>query len=256
MYLYLYAPFLRSKKYARELALLEGRVTDFGITGKVAQLSQFLKFPAAIKEFGMKRLKTLVLVGDDDLIDQAVNQFALTDIVLGYIPIEESPYSRSLAIPHGSEAVNAIAARRITKLDVGRVEQKFFLGSITCEGKGIELHSPTFSLFSKAYTKVEVRNLRESEYPTKQTLEVSITPQEKSFLRTNDQDPTVVEVESCRLKSAKSLPVQCGGHGTMKTPLQVDIIPGAVRMVVGSKVKVRVEKKTVKKRKKKVAKKK
>lgn len=251
MYLYLYAPFLRHKKYARNLALLEGRVTDFGITGKIAQLSQFLKFPAAIKEFGMKRLKTLVLIGDDDLLEQAVNQFALSQVVLAYIPLVESKYAAALSLPQGVDAAEALAARRIVKLDVGRVENKFFLGSIRCEGKGLELHSPTFSVFPKGQAVIEVFNLREGSYPTDKKLDVQITPFKGGFVKKPDAS-TVVQVKSCRLKAKKSALVDCGANGTLKTPLQVDIVAGAIRMIVGSKAKLeaKVKGRKVKKRKK------
>lgn len=236
MYLYLYAPFLKQKKYARDLGLVEGRVTDFGMNGKIAQLSQFLKFPAAVKEFGAKKLTTLVLVGDDALLEEAVQQFALVPVVLGYIPMVESRYGSALGIPAGPEAVQVLAARRMVKCDVGRVENKFFLGTLSCEGKGLELHTPTFSIFPNDHAVLEVVNLGADELPVDGKLSVRITPSKSGFLNRNPLPPTVVQVSSCRLKALKPMLVSLGAGVTLKTPLQVDIIPEAIRMIVGKRI--------------------
>ena len=237
MYLYLYAPYLRQKKYAAELALLEGRITDFGINGKIAQLSQFLKFPAAIKEFGEKRITTLVIVGDDDLLESAVNAFVLSNIVLGFIPLgEPSQYAAALAIPHGAHGAPVLAARRINKLDLGRVENKLFLGSLRAQGAGLELHSPTFSIFPKGFSTIEIVNLKNDADATDGALDVIITPFQGGVFK-KAEAPTKIRAVSCRIKAEKPIGVQVGGHGMVKTPLQVDIIPKAIRMVVGRSVK-------------------
>lgn len=238
MYLYLYAPYLRGRKHARDLALIEGRVTDFGISGKVYQLSQFLKFPAAVKEFGLKRLKTLVLVGDDALLDESVSHFAGSETVLAYIPIGESKYARALGIPQGASAADVLAARRIARLNLGRVGERFFLGSISCEGRGLEVHTPMFSIFPKEYAKVEVINLEEGALPVSGALRVRVTPFQGSRWRRIPDTPSVMEVTSCRIKAARALLVQVGAGSILKTPLQVDIVQRAVRMVMGRSVKM------------------
>lgn len=237
MYLYLYAPFLRQRKYAAALATIEGRVTEFGIGGKIAQLSQFLKFAGAIKEYGIKRLGTLVSVGDDALLEEAVNQCALSNVVLGYIPMGESVYGSALCIPKGAAAVDALAARRIKKLDLGRIENRLFLGVVRTEGTGIELHSPTFSIFPNGHAAIEVANLKAGSDATDGLLDVTVTPYAGSLFRKKPGAPTTIKVASCRLKAARPLPVHCGAHGILKMPLQIDIVPKAVRMVVGRGVR-------------------
>ncbi|MDO8505100.1 MAG: hypothetical protein Q7S48_00745 [bacterium] len=240
MYLYLYAPFLREKKYASPLALLEGRINDFGIQGKIAQLSQFLKFPAALKEFGLKRLSTLVVVGDDSLLEEAVSVANGTPgLVIGYIPMVQSNYGATLGIPQGPEAVDILAARRITKFDLGRIGERCFFGSLKAEGVGLEFHCPTFSVFPKEYAKLEIVNLgffletgEPSSDATDGLLEVSIVPFRGTMFR-KAESATHIKTVSCRLKASKPVTVTCSGLGTLKLPLQVDIIPKAIRMVVG-----------------------
>jgi len=232
MYLYAYAPFLRQKKYARDLALIEGRITDFGIGGKVTQLSQFLKFPSALKEFGMKRLTTLVLVGDDMLLDEAVNYVALSNVVIGYIPIGESVFGEALSIPQGAEAVQTLAARKIERIDLGRVENRLFLGTLRVEGSGLELHSMAFSLFPKGLAVLEIVNLRQGFDAADGALDVILTPVE-GVLRKKPKTSTHIRVNSCRLKAASPLAIRVGAHGLIKTPFQIDIAPKAIRIIGG-----------------------
>ena len=236
MYLYLYAPFLRNKKHARDLALIEGRITDFGISGKISQLSQFLKFPAAVKEFGLKRLTTLVLIGDDALLEEAVNAFAGTSVVLGYVPVLKSIYAPELGLPEGLAAVDVIAARRIVKLDLGRIGEKHFLGKVQCEGKGLEVHTPTFSMFPKGFSRVELINLGDGETGNDGLITVRVTPFEKTWWNKEPGKSTVMRIASCRLKAARPISVHCGAAGVVKTPIQVDIIPEAIRMIVGRRI--------------------
>ncbi|GEM_PF-3625736 len=237
MYLYLYAPYLKDKKYARDIALFEGRVTDFGISGKVAQLSQFLKFPAAIKEFGMKRLTTLVVVGNDTLLEESVNQFAGSNVVIGFVPMGESHYGSLLGIPSGPSAADILAARRIAKYDLGKVENRFFLGMLRCQGKGIEIHTPTFSIFPNGEAAVEVGNLSPEALPNDGFLEVRVRPIDGAMFRKKEMALSHLKVSSCRLKALKPTLVNCGDIFTLKTPLQVDISKEAIRMIVGRMMK-------------------
>lgn len=237
MYLYLYAPFLKQKKYARDLAETEGRVTDFGIGGKIAQLSQFLKLPSAIKEFGVKKFTTVVIAGDDELLEEAIPSLALSQVVVGYIPFSPSRYAAALAIPQGpAEAVGVLAARRIERLDLGRAGERYFLGTLRCQASGLEIHTPTFSLFPKGYATVEVINLREGVDASDGKLEVRLTPWRGTIVK-KPESSTVIQAASCRIKSSKPIAVSCDHHTTLKTPLQVDSVPKAIRMIVGRRVK-------------------
>ncbi len=250
MYLYLYAPFLKQKKYARDLALIEGRITDYGITGKISQLSQFLKFASAIKEFGVRKLSTLVVVGDDVLLEEAINACALSPVVLGYIPMVEQGYKDALGLSYGAQAVDVLAARRVVKLDLGRIQDRFFLGEVCAEGKGLEVHTPTFSIFPKDFARVEVVNLGETgDSAVDGQLDIRLKPYAGSFFKKPGLG-SVVHATSCRIKSVKPLPINCGGAQILKTPIQIDIVPEAIRMVLGRSVSSKANNKTKSKKRK------
>lgn len=236
MYLYLVAPFLKSRQHARDLALIESRIVEYGIAGKIVQLSQFLKFPSAVREFGAKRLSTLVLIGDDALLEEAVDSFASTSVVLGFIPLRESRIAQALGIPQGEKACDTIAARRIAKLDLGKVENHSFLSSLHLQGDGLELHCPTFSIFPKGHALIEVINVGEGADPEDAKLTVRITPFSGRMLRKPLDHPTLLSAESCRLKAKTSYSVTLPREYILKLPLQIDISPQAIRIIVGRRV--------------------
>ena len=266
MYLYLYASFLRSRKYQRVLSEIEGRVTDFGLSGKIIQLSQFLKFSAAVREYGLRKIGTLVVVGDDALLEEAAGLLASSPVevligrqlspvrvisrqgivkssgsvtalpVLGFIPVGErqSRIAHPLGIPEGVAACETLAARRITKLDLGRVNTHFFIHALSVSGRNLELHCPTFSIFPKGLAKIEVINLDDGADAEDGKLNVRILPIEGRF-RAKLGTPTQTTVISCRLKALKPLLVN-GANAVLKLPLQVDIMPKAFRMIVGRRM--------------------
>lgn len=236
MYLYLVAPFLKSRQHAADLARIESRIVEYGLAGKIVQLSQFLKFPSAVREFGTKRLSTLVLVGDDALLEEAVDTFASSAVVLGFIPLAESRIAQALGIPQGEAACDTIAARRITKLDLGKVENHHFLSSLHLQGEGLELHCPTFSIFPKGQAIIEVVNVGAGADPEDGKLTVRITPLAGRIRRKPLDQPTLLTAESCRLKAKTAYPVTLPRQYTLKLPLQIDIFPQAIKMIVGRRV--------------------
>lgn len=234
MYLYFYAPHLRARQYQSQLGLIEGRVTDFGIAGKVVQLSQFLKLSAAIREYG-RRATTVVLVGDDELLEEAVTHFANTNVVAGFIPMGKSPLAEALGLPRAAAAADTLAARRIAKLDLASVGGQHFLGSAATSGSRFEIHCPTFSIFPKGVADLRVTNLGVETDPEDGLLNVRLTPIEGRFRRMPGT-PTVFTTPSLRLKSAKPLIMSFGADQRLKLPLQIDSAPKAIRMIVGRRI--------------------
>ena len=78
-------------------------------------------------------------------------------------------------------------------------------------------------------------NLKNGVDATDGALDVIIAPFQGGMFK-KPAEPTKFRAVSCRIKSAKPISVQVGGHGIVKTPLQVDIVPKAIRMIVGRKI--------------------
>lgn len=68
MYFYLYDSFVAEKKYERTIALIESRLVDIGISGKVGRMTPFTNPRNLIRDEIRCGAKTIVIVGNDETI--------------------------------------------------------------------------------------------------------------------------------------------------------------------------------------------
>ncbi len=132
MYFYLYDSFLQDKKYERTVALIEARVADLGIKGRAMKLSVLQQLEESIHEAVDRGARTVVAVGNDKTINEAVSVVAnYTNVTLGIIPVGESnEIAKILGIPLETAACDVISNRLIDIMDIGRVNGRFFFGKI------------------------------------------------------------------------------------------------------------------------------
>ena len=64
-YYYVYDEFVQDPKFERDLAQIETRLTDLGISGKIARLALFRDPTELIRDEVRKGAKTIVAVGND-----------------------------------------------------------------------------------------------------------------------------------------------------------------------------------------------
>src|SRR3989344_7026326 len=128
MYLYLYDSFLNNKKFSNTLARIETRLTDLGIGGKICRISPLRNIKELILDEIRNGVKTVVVVGDDKTLNQIVNGVAKYDITVGLIPIgPDNRIAQTLGIPEGQKACDVLAARIIEKIDLGKINETYFL---------------------------------------------------------------------------------------------------------------------------------
>lgn len=141
MYYYIYDPaLLVDNKYEKELNRIEGRLTDLGINGNVGRFPAFNGVRGAVKEELKKGIKTVVIVGNDESITRIVDMIADLDVVLGVIPIgKKNKIANILGVKGGEDVCDLLAARTIEKLDLGKINDKYFVGCLEIEDPGINL---------------------------------------------------------------------------------------------------------------------
>ena len=137
MHIYIYDSFLAHKKYDSTIAKIETRITDLGLNGKIIRLSMLQSLKDSIQDEIKKGAKTIVAVGDNNLLHQCINAVmsfysgsALTSAVpVGFIPVGNKNISlaNTLGIPHGVDACNILSARRTEELDLGKINHTYFL---------------------------------------------------------------------------------------------------------------------------------
>ncbi|MFZ2681599.1 MAG: diacylglycerol kinase family protein [Patescibacteria group bacterium] len=134
MYSYFYDAFLQDRKYERDLALLETRLTDLGIMGKITRLALFRDGVSVIRDEIEEGAQTLVAVGDDNTFRKAIEAVGDTRTVVGYLPMgAKGVFGELLGIPSGVAACDILSARLVQNIDVGEVNGRRFLHALEAD---------------------------------------------------------------------------------------------------------------------------
>lgn len=130
MYSYIYDSYLIDKKYEKNLIRLENIVTDLGINGHIHKLSILKSLREIVQDEIAAGVNTIVVVGNDNTITQIIDVIAKKNITLGIIPIgPENKIASALGITINN-AIESLSKRVTQKLDLGKVNDIYFLSSL------------------------------------------------------------------------------------------------------------------------------
>ncbi|MEK7225527.1 MAG: diacylglycerol kinase family protein, partial [Bacteroidota bacterium] len=87
MYVYLYDNFLKQKKYESTLKMIETRLTDFGIAGKIIRLQSLSDAKELIEDEIKKGVSAIVIVGNDKTFGHVLSRAAACETLFGFLPI-------------------------------------------------------------------------------------------------------------------------------------------------------------------------
>lgn len=161
MYSYFYDAFLQDRKFERELGLLETRLTDLGIMGKITRLALFRDSLEVMRDEIDEGAETLVAVGDDNTFRKAIEAVGDTKTVLGYLPVNtKSVLADLLGIPPGVAACDVLSARLVQDIDVGEVNGRRFLHALECEAVDpVVACEDAFTVSVSGRANIAIRNL-------------------------------------------------------------------------------------------------
>ncbi|MBU1179880.1 hypothetical protein KJ885_02975, partial [Patescibacteria group bacterium] len=139
-YAYIYAPYLKGSKYEKTMRSVENRLTDLGISGRIHRLSQFKNLKEMIEDDLRRGITTIVVVGDDKIVNEAIEIAVEAKIVLGIIPLGgENKIASLLGIPEGVEACNILSRRLIQFFDIGKINNKTFFSRLFISGQRVPI---------------------------------------------------------------------------------------------------------------------
>ncbi|GEM_PF-2894690 len=138
MYSYLYDEYCSLPSYQRSLAAIETRLNDLEIHGNICRMTPLKNLRDTIDLEHKKGSTTIVIVGDDSLVERVVNIVAshYPEIVVGIIPLGGNSHdiAQTLSIPMGLDACNILSYRMVRILRLGKINNRYFLASVVCEG--------------------------------------------------------------------------------------------------------------------------
>ena len=241
MYLYIYDAFLNQPKYATLLAKIEQRVTDLDIKGRIARLSILKNLKELVSDAVKEGVKTVVAIGDDQTFARVINVVADLDVVLGIIPVDDkSRVAKILGVPPRELACEVVSGRIIKKLDLGKINNQYFMRSAEVANAPVSLLCGAFQIApTTSEHTIELCNFSHEEIhcdPTDGIMEAIITPRRSSlFSGSKPLKSTILPFRKLVINSLVGEPVSIvtDKQLIMKTPAKIEIVPGRLRVIVG-----------------------
>ena len=258
MHIYIYDKFLGQKKYESSLARIETRITDLGLNGKIVRLNLTNSISEAIENEVKNNAKSIIVVGSDSILNQAINVMAklsflkilATKIPLGFIPVgkKDNILAPVLGIKPEEDACDALSARRITTLDLGKAQDEYFLfqAAITSKGTSVEIDQ-NYSIEIMGAGEIGVINLPINDNLPPQAkakandgiLELFIkTDASKKFLPINKEkgQSSVFSFKKLKILN-KNFPVVLDNTKEIPTPVEISIAREKINLIVGKERK-------------------
>ncbi|PIZ96843.1 MAG: hypothetical protein COX80_00385 [Candidatus Magasanikbacteria bacterium CG_4_10_14_0_2_um_filter_33_14] len=252
MYVYLYDNFLKSKKYHSTIKAIETRLTDYGIAGKIIRLQRYTNCEMLIEDEIRKGAKTIVIVGNDVTFGHVLSRAASCSVTYGFLPIGvENSIAEVLGISVGLEACDVLAKRRKLFLDVGWLNNRYFISQLHIPPSDIQIeYDESFKVGTKG-KKMElvVCNLKpfvwskgSKKYvvhPQDGKLEAFLRPVVKKgvFKKEQFEEPSIFPFEEIIVSSRKPFVVETDGNISKEIKVKIKLAKSRIEMVVGKERK-------------------
>lgn len=250
MHVYIYDSFVNQKKYERDIRKIEIRITDLGLNGKIIRLGTINTLYSNIETEILKGAKTVIVVGDNNILNQAINAIAklkvqekfLNKTPLGFIPIgkKNNNIAELLGVSESLEACNILSARRIKTLDLGLANAQHFLteATISTENTNIKIDSD-YSIEIIKSGEIKVINIPSTDdlpanikpSASDNTLELFIKTGASKFISSQTTE-TILPFKKLKIINPR--------HGVLiddsikiPTPVNISIAKEKIDMIVG-----------------------
>ncbi|MFN3301697.1 MAG: diacylglycerol/lipid kinase family protein [Patescibacteria group bacterium] len=247
MYLYLFDSFLAKKKYKKILDRIETRITDLEISGRIIRLTILENIQEIVRDALKKGVETFIAVGNDRTLCETATSLMGSEATVGFIPIgERTKLARILGLPKEEMACEVISARLTEEIDLAKVNNYFFLSSIKINNPKIIISSDNYKIYlSQKINEVRISNLDEVSKrfanPKDGFLEVNLYRPSSSFFsflklskeKIVDSVFFLKKLKIESLKRKKEIPALIDNWRILKTPLEIEITPYKLKVIVG-----------------------
>jgi len=254
MHIYIYDTFVNQKKYDATAARIETRITDLGLNGKIVRLGVMNSVDEVIENEMKKGAKTIIVVGNNNIFNKAVNAVARTSeevtltkrVPLGFIPVgkKDNDIAGFFGMGFEEEACSIISARRIQKLDLGLANNYYFLteATIPTQGTNIEIdqsyslqngENGDISIINFATNTTLPKNFSSSAQDSVLDLYIE-KKKDKKFFRKNRESSkqSIIPFKSLTIIN-KTKPVTIDRTVKINTPVNIQIAKQKIDLIVG-----------------------
>jgi diacylglycerol kinase family enzyme len=150
-----------------------------------------------------------------------------------------------LGIPYGVEACDVLSSRIIKRIDLGKVNNRYFLFGIKVpDSRNLTMECDGhFQISAVAPSQVLISNFGPQSNPLDGKLEVIVTPSvsEGFFNRLKKStysQASVFPFKKLAIRTAgESLPIFEDGQAIVKTPTTIEVAPKKLKLIVGKQRK-------------------
>jgi diacylglycerol kinase family enzyme len=251
VYHYVYDSFLSDPKYAKTLTAIENRLTDLGIYGSVHRLALFKSMKGAIGDAVRRGAATVVVVGDDLSVAKAVDANAeLKNAVFGIIPIGAKNFIADLlGIPKEEAACDTLSARLILELDLGKVNNHYFLTSLSVPGAVKAECDGRYTVSPVVAGEICVNNFSTGGFvsnPRDGLLETIVKTAKRNFFGSlfarapATAGVSVFPVEKAVIRSGngQEMTAMADGQAISDAEFRVEVMPHHLKVIVGKDRKI------------------
>lgn len=251
MYIYIYDSYVNQKKYEKALARIETRITDLGLNGKIVRMGVMTSINDVVDSEVKKGANTIIAVGNNQIFSQTLNAVVRLlsfnqDLFFGFIPVgkENNEVAKLLGIELEEAAAEVLAARLVSKLDLGKVNNNYFLtqAEITTVGTKVEIDE-NYSIEMPGEGSVVVTNLPLSENeisssvsdPFDHKLELFINSKKVKKIasfKIGQENNSYFSFKSVRMTNAK-YPLILDKFLQVTTPANITIADEKINLIVG-----------------------
>lgn len=249
-YAYIYADYIKGSRYEKEMRIIENRLTDLGISGKIHRLSQFKDLDEMVRDDIRRGISNIVVVGDDEILKKAIGTASEFDITLGVIPISgrDNKISSILGIPEGSVACDTLSQRLIEKLDIGNINGKKFFSrlfinhqknpllcdkqyEIFCPGGDIFIYNLNLDVENKEIPKINPHDGR---------FEILVKPKIRTgfFKKSETGKESLFFAKKLNIKSSSAFSIYVDGKKNFYKNVDIKIESHKLRVIVGKNRKI------------------
>lgn len=242
MNIYIYDDYLNKNKYSRILNRVEIRLTDLGLNGKIIRLGAIKNIRDVIQNEIKNGAKTIVAVGNNQtvnkiigaIIDNELYGFFQKNILFSIIPVgDDNSIANSLGIKKEEEACNILLARRIKKIDIGVVNNYYFLNKavIASENSVIEINDD-YIIEPQEKGLISVFNLKSSANDDKHLKVNPVDGKLDVYIKNRSKDLSFISVKKLKITNPEE-PLILDDIIEVKTPAEISVISGKLNVVVG-----------------------
>ena len=256
LYAYLYDDFLSEPAYQRVLANVETRCSVLGIRGRVSRLAIFRSAKELVEGLVGDGAQTIVIVGSDATLEKVMWFLPDLPVVIGYIPLAEpSGIASLLGIPFGENACETLAARRIETIDMGKVNDRYFLTEVVVRDTRASVNvEGNYSIGCSQAGMVSIRNLggitaqgvaaanaKDSQLElVVQPMPTENAPSRFSFFKRREKLPegTHMFLKHGTISSSEPIDAVADGHQMNAFSFAVSVLPFKLKIITGRKKKL------------------